>query len=376
LIRTDLDRFSRLEISTLIQHGYCVARQVVRESPQLLNNDIPAGPPWDPFASREPQPGSSMPSLSDPSVVLPVARTLQRSSVRRMLSTLFSARDWPTYVWLPLIVLTLLTVPTTLYQTRKIAVQQQQVLSAVAKSNPLYGDVLRMLQSEKPYMIPPIEFEEVDSVEPLDFTGYDVISDDRIYNLRGWTSSDRPQYAARMHARFRVLKTEEAKERPILRIQLPSHKETMKVEYLPATLKPTHVRKTTADGLYLYQTSLDLSRMPVDTETTLVVRQVMPTNMATQELDIGRFKFTIAARTGLVRIRVLLPQKRLHDHFALYRFPINQPDKIELVHATTSVEVPTGAIATFELINPPEGYRYECRWRWLEENVEDTRPNR
>lgn len=372
LIRTDLDRFSQLEISTLVQHGYCVARQVVREISHLTSNDIPAGPPWDPLASHEQKANSPTRSLSDPSVVLLVARRLQRSSVRRMLTTLFSLRDWPTYVWLPLIVLTLLAVPTTLYQTRKTATQQQQVLSAIAKSSPLYGDVLHLLQSDKPYTIAPIEFEEVDSVEPLDFTGYDVISDDRIYDLRGWTSSVRPQYAARMHARFRVLKTREAEERPVLRIQLPADQETMQVEYLPATLKPTHVRTTIADGFYLYQTSLDFSRVPVETETTLIVRQIMPTNMATQEFGIGRFKFTIAARTGLARIWVLLPQGRSHDQFELYRFPIDQPDTMELVHATTSVEIPRGAIATFELINPPDGYRYECRWQWLDEDLKES----
>jgi predicted acylesterase/phospholipase RssA len=372
LIRTDLDRFSHLEISTLIQHGYCVARQALRETPNLVDTDIPAGPPWDPLASRDRNEGSPPPSLSDLSAVLPVARRLQRSSVRRFLSTLLSARDWPTYVWLPLIALTLLAAPTTLYKARKTAFQQQQVLSAIAKSSPLYGDVLGMLQSNRPYRIAPIEFEQVDSVEALDFTGYDVISDDRIYDLRGWTSSDRPQYAARMHARFQVLRTKQAEQRPVLRIQLPSDQETMQVEYLPEALKPRHVRTTTENGLYLYQTVLDFSHVPVGTETTLVVRQVLPANMATQEFGSGRFRFTIAARTGLARIWVLLPRGRPHDQFGLYRFPIGQPDKMEIVHATTSVEVPTGSIATFELINPPDGYRYECRWRWLDEDAAES----
>jgi hypothetical protein len=175
-----------------------------------------------------------------------------------------------------------------------------------------------------------------------------------------------------MHARFQVLRTDEAEHRPVLRIQLPSDQETMQVEYLPEALKPTHVRTTTEHGLYLYQTSLDFSHVPVGTETTLVVRQVMPSSMATQEFGSGRFRFTIAARTGLARIWVLLPHQRPHDQFGLYRFPIGQPDKMEIVHATTSVEVPTGAIATFQLINPPDGYRYECRWRWLDEDVAES----
>jgi hypothetical protein len=42
--------------------------------------------------------------------------------------------------------------------------------------------------------------------------------------------------------------------------------------------------------------------VPIGTETTLVVRQDMPANMAIQEFGMGRFKFTVAAMTGLVRI--------------------------------------------------------------------------
>jgi len=369
LIRTDLDCFSDLEISALVQHGYCVARQVIREIPQSPIKDIPDNTPWAPLASREMKSDSGAPSLSDPSTALHVGRKLQKSSARRTLTTLFSARDWPTYIWLPLIVLAILSAPMTLYQARKLAAQQQQVLSAVAKSSPLYSDVLELLHSEKPYKIPTIKFTEVDSTEPLDFTGYDVISDDRIYDLRGWTASNRSQYDAQMHARFRFLRTEQAEQRPILRIQLPSDQETMQVEYLPLALKPTHVRTKTANGLYLYQTSLDFSRVPIGTESTLSVRQVMPDNMATQEFGAGRFKFTIAARTGLVRIWILLPEGRTHDQFELYRFPLGDPDTMEIVQATNTVEVPSGAIATFEMINPPEGYRYECRWRWLDQEV-------
>ncbi|MGB7952082.1 MAG: patatin-like phospholipase family protein, partial [Candidatus Binatia bacterium] len=227
LIRTDMDRFTELEISTLVQHGYCVARQVVRELPSFTRYDIPEGPPWDPSASQESVQGVRTDSLGEPAVALPVARMLQRSSNRRVVSTLFHSRDWPTYVWLPLIFLTVFGVPFIVYDARKTAIQQQQVLSALAQSSPLYADVLEFLDQKRPDPIAPIRFEQVDSVEPLDFTGYDVVSDDRVYDLRGWTSGEHPRYPARMHARFRMLRTEAAKDRPVLRIQLPSDQEEM-----------------------------------------------------------------------------------------------------------------------------------------------------
>ncbi len=51
-IRTDLDRFSPLEISTLIRHGYCVGRSACRSNPELFGTTIPDSAPWDPLASQ------------------------------------------------------------------------------------------------------------------------------------------------------------------------------------------------------------------------------------------------------------------------------------------------------------------------------------
>src|SRR5262249_37306833 len=48
-IRTDLDRFSPLEISSLVRHGYCVGRQACRANPELFESQLPDNPPWDPI---------------------------------------------------------------------------------------------------------------------------------------------------------------------------------------------------------------------------------------------------------------------------------------------------------------------------------------
>ena len=49
-IRTDLDRFSPLEIRALVQHDYCVARKQCRSRPEVFGTDLPTAPPCDPVA--------------------------------------------------------------------------------------------------------------------------------------------------------------------------------------------------------------------------------------------------------------------------------------------------------------------------------------
>lgn len=255
LIRTDMDQFSNLEITALVQHGYCVARQVCRENTLVPTDSIPTGPPWNPLNSRSRLSDVDRIDLSDPRHSLKTARLLQGSAVRRVFSTLLSFRDWPTYVWLPLFTMLITIIPFVLYTSRATAIQQGQVLSAVAQTSPLYRDVLELLQNETAPSIPEISFEEAESIEPLDFTGYDVVTDDRIYDLRGWTSNKSEECAPMMHARFRMQKTELAREQPTLRIQLPSGEDSMRVEYLPRTLLPKHIRTRRDDGLYLYETA-------------------------------------------------------------------------------------------------------------------------
>jgi hypothetical protein len=57
-IRTDLDRFSTLEISSLVRHGYCVGRKACRAHPDLFGPDLPGNAPWDPLPTSGSKPVS------------------------------------------------------------------------------------------------------------------------------------------------------------------------------------------------------------------------------------------------------------------------------------------------------------------------------
>jgi hypothetical protein len=121
-VRTDIDRFSDLEISGLVQHGYCVARKVCRSCPDLFGEELPKDYPWDPIHERD---GAAVtaPSATGFSRVLrrldpaerdgnrcaPAedtlkARILQDSAVRRIWSRLLDYRDWVSYIYVPIIV--------------------------------------------------------------------------------------------------------------------------------------------------------------------------------------------------------------------------------------------------------------------------------
>ena len=370
-IRTDMDRFSDLEISALVQHGYCVARQVIREESPLPGASIPETAPWDPLqtvCTQDARPAGRAFALADATSALSSARELQRSATRRTVSTLLSWKDWPTYVWVPVVAFVLLAVPYTLYRYRETTRQQGYVLSAVTATSPLYRTMLQLLENGEPPSIEPVAYEEVESLQPTDFTGFQVLSDDRIYDLRSWTSDHdevlSPPYA---HSRMRVRRTEDGTENALLRLQGVSTDRELAIECRPDSLRPRYSRADQPDGSYHWELSLDFSRVPIGADTVLVLEEMIPSDAAMQVGREGRFQFSIKADTGLVRIWMLMPEGRDYEKFEISGFPLGHPELAEVVVPATTVRLPIGAIATFQLINPKHNYRYVCRWRWSEE---------
>jgi predicted acylesterase/phospholipase RssA len=368
LIRTDMDAFTDLEISSLVQHGYCVARQACRDQALLAASEIPSGPPWNPLAARNAGKFKSMSrnaSLSDTDSALQTARSLQQSSSRRILSTLFSLRDWPTYVWVPLIATIMLTLPYLLYKSNKTAAQRGYVLSAIAETSPLYRKILSLMEGGPVDDLTPVDYEEVSVIENLDFTGFDVLSDDRIFDLRDWTSAPADgESAPFVHIRIRVRRKTEISENPHLRFQLNSPDEKLAIACRTDSLNPRYKRMGLPDGHYVWELDLDFTSVPVGADAELVLEGRMSTESAELFGDEGRFQFSILADTGLAQIWMLMPTDRSYEHFEISGWPIDAPEQSQTIVPTTTVELPIASIATFQLINPKHDYRYECRWKW------------
>jgi predicted acylesterase/phospholipase RssA len=101
-IRTDMDRFSPLEISSLVRHGYCVGRQACRARPEVFGADLPDNAPWNPIpeSQRAAPAGLIASHLHDShreaAAATVEARKLQASALRRIWSTLSGAPCWTT----------------------------------------------------------------------------------------------------------------------------------------------------------------------------------------------------------------------------------------------------------------------------------------
>jgi predicted acylesterase/phospholipase RssA len=158
-IRTDLDYFDDLEIRSLARHGYCVARRTCRSNPECFGNELPGGPPWKAIDDTHESSHSLLGIISEP---IAAARKLQKSSKRRIWSTMFSLSDWPTYVWIPLIMLFLFGGPYLYLTAQRTAQRNEMVSMAVSQAKQIEVQIVssvRSLRADAAFMstLPPIQ---------------------------------------------------------------------------------------------------------------------------------------------------------------------------------------------------------------------------
>ena len=199
-IRTDLDRFSALEVRSLVHHGYCVARKQCRTKNDFFKANLTMDPPWDPLARHATDLVRQPVDLNDPKNALSTSRVLQGASFRRIWKTLLDPRDWTTYVWVPLLICLAVSIPSYMYKQHQRTVSQQNVLTAIAETSAVYRQLLKLLSAGSHLEVTPMPYEKVESLLTFEFTGFEIVSDVRIFDLRGWAdekSDDRPDVYTR-----------------------------------------------------------------------------------------------------------------------------------------------------------------------------------
>ena len=419
-IRTDLDRFSPLEIRTLVRHGYCVGRSACRGRPDLFGT-IPANMPWDPLPSPgaisshpirvDPLPNSgrqrpvldpdletvesralmTISSDATPETVaaetqastefLPMevpgpapetvqSRTLQRSARRRLWGTLLDYRDWVSYIYIPFLVAILTVLPYFGVKWHHEAKIAQQLIESVAQGNRDFA-VMGKLLNEGP--VAPFSGEqpqEVHEVVALDYGGFEVISDTRVYDYRSWriaavgpTDGQSWGYAYR---RMRVRKLTRTANEFVMRFRT----ETPGIEARPLNKQiPTALRlrrnapAEEGKSFDVLDVAFDLTFVAVgeavDLPVEIMIREPPPERLQA----IGLF---VDAETEMFSIWLLMPAGRQFERTDVVRYAVGRAASPEPIIPANELTSEDGSILSFTLLSLNPGFRYEFRWTFRE----------
>ena len=393
-IRTDLDRFSVLEIRCLVRHGYCVARKACARRADLFGKDLPSNAPWDPMTptSRWAEPADRKATLmgghSQALTAATVeARTLQASAVRHIWSSLFDRRDWTSYAYLPLLAVFLIFLPTRAYRYYKNGQQNERLIEWLYQGNPDLAEVRKILQV--PLTIWPrgsgATPEERATFDDSTNSNFKIVKETLIVDLRFFNPADVAgslvQYVRRESVfkesdENNVLSVQLFPTNPITEVRFPSH-------HLQPTLFKTPDRPSLEPGIKtcIWGVSYDFSHVPKgrieDLET---VAQSSGTSVG-RDWTGGRLRFTIRTDTAQLGMWILMPTGRSYTSWLLTRThaqtAAGKPGEVEAVkplqefgselEAVKPVQEfgerdPT--IIGFQLVSLKPGDSYEISWTY------------
>lgn len=374
-IRTDLDRFTLLEISSLVRHGYCIGRSVCRARPDLFGTDLPSGPPWEPNSKRN----DTVPPAADLATVSPTrrertaitadARELQASARRRIWSRFFDRRDWITYVYVPILVPILLFLPFVSYRAYKRAVRLNNLTLSYAQGSPDLAQLDRMLDAEpmKPWKGAAIEEGRAASVP--DLAGFKVLSDSRITDLRAWNPSTvgavNSDSRVFIYRRVSVLKLPEHHGPSLYPVRLILAGAEGEVRFPTQALPGRVVKTLQSDGKsYRWDAVFDFAKAPVGVPMDLIIEMQAPGIFLRGSESTTGMGFAIEAETAELSQWVLMPKGRKYGNFRYIRYKKDQPDTAEDKRFVTQYLAKDHSILAFKLLALDPGYEHEISWHY------------
>lgn len=365
-IRTDLDRFSPVEISSLLRHGYCVGRKTCRHNPALFGDELPDGPPWDPLDAGESARPATVTSRTRPgatSVATGQARTLHASSARRIWSTMWDYRDWVSYLYIPILLPILLFGPYVGYRMYRQSQLISSVTSSLQNAGPFLIKAFDLLESGPVAALDSMAMEEVPQLDPETLEGVEAWQD-------GWIIDLRRSDMVYKYRRVQVVRSRDVERPALVRLNGPAEGAGFRIRSPNSELHPRISRETPAQGAatdnFTWQIEFDLSRVPPGEPADIVVETQRLRELPAELPPMVEFEVT--GSPGILTLFVLLPADRPYGDFWVLRTDPDQPGLVEKIVPSSRGRREDGSVIMIQIIEPEPGSVYECHWTWLNDS--------
>jgi predicted acylesterase/phospholipase RssA len=372
-IRTDLDAFSPLEISCLIRQGYCIGRKACRSRTDLFGTELPSNPPWDavPPASipRNSPPDSRLDGSSQETVPSTIqARQLQASASRRIWSNLLSFRDWPSFIYLPLVLL-LLLVPYFLIDSYQQSRRVSRLIESISHGSPDF-EIMSQLMRSPMRSFKGVVVEDVSNFEPLDYKSFTILQDSRILDLRPWnpTGAGTTDTTSLVYGYRRVkLQKTENQGTNVFRVTALARHPDSQFRFPPQRFQPRLRRMfvenpNTQEKTCQFDVSVDLSKAPTGQVVDVIYEHYSPGEFVQRGEVSTTVAFASEFDAGEVTRWILLPRGREYGSFEILRYDAGKPATAEVAKGFTSYLADDSSIIAYKMASVKAGYTFEVTW--------------
>ena len=374
-IRTDLDRFSDIEISNLVRQGYSVGRKVCLQHPDVFGSELPLGAPWDPVF--EPSTGKSAATKAAQEIaaargaadVTKDARILHASAIRRIWRTLLDYRDWVSYIYVPIIIPILILLPYFIARSYERSRRLNKIVESLAQGSRDLEQMTKLMEGPVSPWVGEKNLEELPANDKADLAGYLILQDLRIIDLRKWQpstgSTDKDSYVYG-YRRLKVQKGEHTKTNEFRVSVLALSPETQvrfPVQQLNPTLYSRGLESSVRGEKRVHlEIGANFEKVPAGEIVDIVYEHWSPGLFLRKGAGSTGMAFDVEAETAELTRWLLLPEGKEYQSFNLIRYPIGKPEAAENVKLVTKYLADDFSILAFKLLALKAGYTYELTW--------------
>ncbi len=294
-----------------------------------------------------------------------MATKLHKSSRRRTWSTLFSPRDWPSYLYAALVILLFLVLPFQVYELYHHSQMQADMIDSIAEGDNDIRLILDLVNMDPTSEWTAEKIREIPEASELDYTGIEVLEHSRIIDLRRW----------RPHLKLESLQGDVYVRDRLTLILLDSYKGDRHITFsLPFQSDSVEFRQPESQipGIIsrvakpveefgqkktCYELEYDLSGIPLGEPVTLEIECV-----AKIDKPQVRAAFVTRVNSDLISMWMLFPPDRPYRNYSLVRYPVDRSSPPEVMSSRYTIDHPYGSLIGWSVINPKPDTVYECRW--------------
>jgi hypothetical protein len=308
----------------------------------------------------------------EPAAATVEARTLQASAVRRIWGSLLDRRDWVSWVYVPILVPILVLLPWVVGKYYRYTQQINQIAESLSQGSRELEQMSRLLNSpltpwkgETP--------EEVPSIDEPDLTGFEILQDMRILDLRNWNpaaegKSD-PGSLIYGYRRLKVFKKPESAGGTRFHMRLLTESPQAQVRFPPQQV-PGKIRMAKVassipgKNACRWEATFDFDRVPAGEHADLIVEYFSPGQFLHGGGNSTTLAFEIQGETAEVTRWILLPRGKEYRNFRVVRYKTGEPETVEQVRIVTEYLADDDTILAYKLLAVPAGYTYEVTWNY------------
>jgi hypothetical protein len=215
--------------------------------------------------------------------------------------------------------------------------------------------------------------EELPADDKPDPTGFVIMQDLRIVDLRSWNPDVAPEKQSESYVygyrRLKVQKQQGNTTNNMFRVSVLALSPDTQVRFPSQQLKPKLFRRNLpgtrpGEKLVHWEVGADFQKVPAGDPVDVIYEHQSPGLFLRNNVGSTTLAFDVETETVELSRWLLLPQGKQYRTFQLIRYPIGKPEATENVQLITRYVAEDFTILAFKILSLKAGYTYEITWSY------------